>query len=533
MGLNFSFVRRLLLVVAALLPTTAHAEWREARSRHFIVYSEADEPTLRAYLAKLEKFDFMLRTVTGTKAPANPNKLTIFLLDSANAVERTLPYPSSGVVGYYDYSPRGAFFVGIRSNRGDADDLKGQTVLFHEYAHHFMYQYFPASYPSWYSEGFAEFYGTAEILDDDVIEVGRPAQHRYGSFYGGRWLPLDKMLTARNYGDIGTDVDLLYAQGWLLVHYLSFGKERAGQLARYLAEINSGKSYEEAMTSAFGPGAKTLNSELFAYAGRRRVSLLSLPFKKIDVGPIEIRGVSPAEDTLMLHQITLAQGVLQRDSQQFAREIRAIAARFPDDPAALSALVEAERAAGNHANAAAAADRLLALRPGDPRAAMHRFELAIEALRAARSTDKAAWNAARDQLVAAHRRAPDDPLILEAYYDSFIAEGLLPPAGAQAGLFRAHELLPQDEGLRFKVAADFERRDMIKDALHVIRPAALVLPDPAEESGRRKREREKWEERYRETGSVKQETARDMMLRLEQKLAASKEGDTAALAASQ
>jgi hypothetical protein len=74
---------RFLIALAALLAawTPAWAEWREATTRHFIVYSEGSEAKLRKAAENLEKYDFMLRAVTSTAANAeqlkrpNPIKL--------------------------------------------------------------------------------------------------------------------------------------------------------------------------------------------------------------------------------------------------------------------------------------------------------------------------------------------------------------------------------------------------------------------------------------------------------------------------
>src|SRR5690606_27248766 len=99
----------------------------------------------------------------------------------------------------------------------------------HEYTHHFMYHYFPATYPTWYSEGFAEFWGATRFLDNNVVEVGHPANHRFGSFVQGRWLPIGRLLAAQNYADV-PEVDLLYAEGWLLVRYAWDNPERKRQL---------------------------------------------------------------------------------------------------------------------------------------------------------------------------------------------------------------------------------------------------------------------------------------------------------------
>jgi hypothetical protein len=151
---------------------------------------------------------------------------------------------------------------------------------------------------------------------------------------------------------------------------------------------------------------------------------------------------------------------------------------------------------------------------------MQKGLLQAEALAAARSSDDAAWNAARQDILRANRLAPNDPLILEAYYDSFADQNVLPPAGAQNALFHALQLAPGDDELRYRVAADFERRDMIPEAIAVIRPTALALRELGNEGERARRRREEAEERYRLAGQAHHESAREMLTRLEARLAA-------------
>ena len=513
-----------LLLLAAASPAAAQAEWREATTRHFIVYSEGGEQELREFAAKLEKFDYVLRAYHKVTSPPSPIRLKVYLLPSIGAVGKMA---GGGVAGYYIPDARGLMMVGTHAGRQlgsdvrsarDIPELDAESILLHEYTHHFMYQYFPAAYPTWYSEGFAEFWGATDILDKDVVEIGLPANSRFLSFSFNRWLPLAKLFTAQSYADV-PEVDLLYAEGWLLLRHAFENPQRQKQIQAYLNAINGGATYDQAAKTAFGDIAE-YDSELFGYAGRGKFSVLRLPFKKIDVGPIEVRGVGRAEEAMMDLSIRLAQGVLQRDAAKLADDVRESAERFPDDPFALALLAEAERLAGRPEAAAAAADRLLKVAPNDPRGLLQKGLAEVARLQAASSADAAAWTAARQYLVRAVKAAPNDPLALEGYYDSYAGRGVLPPDDAQAALYQAMELAPRDSDLRYKVAADFENRDMLEDAIAIIRPVAYELPH--RETEKQAKRREELENKYREAGALKRETAREMLRRLEAKLAKKK-----------
>ena len=522
-------IRLLLILVALTFSSAARAEWHEARSRNFIVYSEGSARDAQEFAAKLERFHFVLRTVHRVTAPPPVNPLRVFLLKDAGDVGAIYGAPGSSIGGYYVPDARALMMIGTRSRASQrSQDIRTareeaftdtETILLHEYAHHFMFQYFPAAYPAWYREGFAEFWGATRLLPNDVVDVGLPANERFSTFSALGWLPLERLLTGYDHRDIsGTDVFLLYAEGWLLMRYVFEKPERRRQLDRYLALINRGSSFTDAAREAF-PDLDRFNSELYDYAGTSRFNYVRLPFRTIDVGPIELRTPSPAEQALMRAEIRMSQGVPNRVVADFTRDVRGTAARFPSDPFALRALAEAEYLAGNHEAAIAAADRLLAVEPNHARGMVIKGRAQIAALRIASSTDNAAWDAVRRLFERAQRAAPNDPVVLEAVYDGYALQGVLPPDEAQNALYTAMELAPSDGELRYKLARDFEQRDMIADAIAIIRPEALASRHHDNESDRERRKREREEERWRAAGRERRETAREMLTRLEEKLA--------------
>lgn len=513
-------IRKLLLAFGLFFASAAHAEWYEATSPNFVVYTEGSSQEATEFAAKLERFNFVLRRYHNVREPAQAPRFRVFLLENIDAVQHMLE--QGGVGGYYIPSERALMFVGTRragSSRGTSrgDRFNPEIILFHEYVHHFMFQYFPATYPTWYSEGYAEFWGSIRFLENNVVEVGQPQEGRFGSFFEGRWVPLNRLLTAQSYADI-PDIDLLYAEGWMLMRYTFDHPEVRRQLQAYLTAINHGVSYQDAMNQNFGPNATALNSALFEYAGHLRFNVVDLPFRQIDTGQITVRTLSPAEQALIEQEIKISQGVSQRDIAGRAGTIRSIAARFPDDPFALGLLAEAEDLAGHIPAAMTAVNHLLQVDPHNARALMRKGKLEVETLRASHSADRAAWTAARRYLLSAVETAPNDPLVQEAYYDSFTAQGVLPPDDAQNALYTAHELAPSDSELSYKVALDFEHRDMIREAIAIIRPSAYSTPIRRGETPAQQRERERRQQLYRDAGTEVHETAREMLARLETKL---------------
>jgi hypothetical protein len=516
-------IRSILAILTLIFATAAHATWYEATSNHFIVYSQGSGQEAQDFAARIERFRFVLRTIRPIPEGQAAVRLRVFLLQDQNAVSRMA---GGGVVGYYVPEARALMLVGtrrrsaassdIRSAQADAADaIDPENVLFHEYTHHFTFQYFPATYPVWYSEGFAEFWGTTAILPGDVVEVGAPANHRYSTFRILGWLPLDRLLRAHNYAEVGgEDVFLLYAEGWLLVRYLFEHPDRQRQINEYLRLINNGTAFDEAARRAI-PDLGAFNSELFDYAGQGRFNVLRLPFRTIDTGPIAVRTLRPAEQALIMDEIKLSQGYPQREATEFANHVRDVASHYSEDPFAIRMIMETQYLAGDNAAALAAADRLLAIEPNNGRALATKGLIQVAGLAAAHESNAAAWRAARQFLVRAVNAAQTDPVVLEAYYRSFVMQGVLPPDDAQNALYSAMELAPSDGELRYELARDFEQRHMIPEAIAIIRPQAYQVPHRGNESEGDRRRREEREIRERQAGRTHHENALEMLTRLE------------------
>src|SRR5688500_17306550 len=92
--------------LAALLtlgaPGAALADWVRAESDSFVVYGAGDERAVRAYAAKLEAFDDILRAYHGM-APdqAATRKFEVYLVASANQLRRIKPDANDSMGGFY------------------------------------------------------------------------------------------------------------------------------------------------------------------------------------------------------------------------------------------------------------------------------------------------------------------------------------------------------------------------------------------------------------------------------------------------
>lgn len=441
----------LALVLCA--PAAANAEWREASSRHFLVYSEGSEQSLRDFATKLEKFDKAMRIRLGLEdvdlGPAN--RVTVYIVDNQAAVERLAR--RSNVAGFYSGRAGGSIAVIPRSHgSGGLNDLAPATILLHEYSHHIMLHNAAIAYPAWFREGFAEFNSTARFEKDGSIGFGAAANHRAWGLVGMSPLPIEVLFdpTRRKLNRPEWEATI-YGRGWLLTHFLMFEPKRVGQLGKYIEALNRGMGSLEAARAAFGD-LKTLDRELKDYVDRRRIPYLRVRPDLLAIGPVALRTLSRGEATIMDLRIRSRVGVNKDDAGPVALAMRKAAAPFASDAAVQAALAEAEFDAGNLDQAQGAAERAIAADPKNIDGYLYKARVAMARAKDGSGDKTALWKEARRLILQANRVDPNDPEPLIFFYRTFVDQGAAPTRNAVEGLLQAFELAPQDGGLRINVA---------------------------------------------------------------------------------
>ena len=466
---------RIFLFCAAIVGITAPAPgaWREAVSAHFIVYSEEKPDAVREFATELERFDAAMRVLRGLQptTDSTTNKLTVFQLSNIQAVQKIMGADSRYVAGFYNGDAGNSVaFVPRSAGSADANDLQAQTVLLHEYAHHFMYRNYPGAFPRWFSEGYAEFNSTARFGKDGSVDLGLPAYHRAAGLQYLRKLPIAELMSADT-AELSSDAtEALYGRGWLLTHYLSFSKDRQGQLAAYLTAINKGAKPLDAARETFGDLAK-LDRELDRYM-QARMTYLRVPAAKVTFAPIEVRELSPGASAMLPVMVRSRRGVNNETAKAVLADARRVAAPYPDDPFVQLALAEAELDAGNPAEADKAADRVLAKQPDNVRALVFKGRIAMDRLGDSKAPTEEDWKAVRRWFVRANRAEPGAPVPLVLFYQSFAAEGLKPTPNAVEGLRTAALLAPEDVGLRLSLAHQYLEDDKGPEARAALAPVA-------------------------------------------------------------
>lgn len=455
-------IRRLMALCMAMMPVAAHADWYEADTRHFAVFANDDPRHLQSYAEQLERFDKAMRVFRHVDDPpiAPVSRVSVFVVKDAAEIERL---SGPGIRGFYRspisgpvaFVPRNAgsrtYVTGSRiftGTSGGEYDLDADSVLRHEYTHHFMFDNYPTmALPFWFVEGYAEFHATAIFQPDGSISFGAMPSYRAGMLIDYNGLSVKDMLTSdtrRLYSDDAVD---MYGRGWLLIHYLTFEPTRRGQLDAYLQALNAGKTPIEA-AQVFG-SLSVLQRDLQRHMAQPKYVDITVKAKSIVIDPVTLRKLTEGEAALMPVRIRNRAGVSSNQASAVLAMARKAAAPFPADAPAQTTLAEAAINARDYATALDAASRAIAAAPATAEKAYivkGRAEMALAT--AAKQTDPAAWTAIRREFSRANHLENADPEPLMYHYLSFEAAGLPPTANSKAGLYHALDLLPDATRVR-------------------------------------------------------------------------------------
>lgn len=343
----------------AVLASAANAEaaWYKAETDRFVVYGEGREGEVRDYALKLQTFDAMLRLFHPSTLDTVPaTKVQVYLVDGLRDLRRMRPSLGAGVHGFYAASNEGVIAAVATERSLEADD-----VLFHEYAHHFMLENFPAAYPAWFVEGFAEYFMTAEITDEGV-KVGGYNPQRAAAVFLARWLPWEEVFSKTTAETHRRDTAAYYSQAWLLAHYMYSDRERAAQLDKAITAIAGGAPPVEAFQAATGMDSRELTRVLRRY-DKLQLYLVRDPLKTPPA--MTVTRLQPSADEFLLDHVRLLFSRTGRLDQGFLDSVRRRAARLPDDPFAQRTLARAEYVMGDVAAGEAIMKAQLAARPDD------------------------------------------------------------------------------------------------------------------------------------------------------------------------
>ena len=463
---------------SALASVPAAAQWHQATSKHFIIYGDMPAEEMKAYATKLETFDAAARLIRSMKDPevGDGNRVQVFVTPSMLEVNRLFGgNAESGILGYYVGNVEGPYIVTPRKIRMMGQNLKKtppENVFFHEYTHHLQLQNTNKPMPAWLSEGFAEFLSEPRFEEDGSIGLGTPVTDRAEQLYKYPWAPLGDLLEGNAYTLSYNDFwHQNYAQGWLLNHYLIFEKSRKGQIETYVRGIEKGQNPRDAAIAAFGDIGQ-LERELLEYKKAKRWPYVKINSAKLKIAPVTVTQLAPGAAEAMPYRVHAKTGFRALGPDAAVAKMRAIAARFPNDPLVMRTLAEVEERADHHEEAEKAADAALKLEPKSTEALILKGRAVFS--RAKDANDSTLYKQARGSFLAANKLDPEDPEPLYMYFRSFVDANEAAPASALEAAKYAVVLAPRDYGIAEEVTYELIRQNKLAEAASTIKPIAYM-----------------------------------------------------------
>jgi tetratricopeptide (TPR) repeat protein len=462
----------LLATLLFAVSSDAGAEWLVASSDHFVIYADDSERDIRRFSERLERYrsamDFAFANADSA-LPSPSNRVTIYVVRNTRAVRELFGEGSQYIGGFY--IPRAGGSLAIIPPLSTSSASDSQSILMHEYAHHYMSENVPYLVPYWYSEGFAEYFATAGFGSSGNVDIGLPAFGRLQDLRAGISVELEELFDSKTFLAQRSTRDGAgaYARGWLLVHYLYSNPEGRRKMVEYLARINTGETELEAATAAFGD-LEQLDRDLRRYLNQRSMAYWSLAAENLKTGTIDVRALNAGEAAIMPIVIRSKRGVDEQLAAEVVVDAREVAAEYPDEPAVQAALAEAEYDAGNDAAAIAAADKALAGNPANMTALMQKGYALVRIATASGSTED--WTQARRHFLAVNKVEADHPLPLVYFFLTFALQNLEPSQNAVDGLEWALQLAPYDNQVRMLAAQQQMTEERYADAIVTIRPMA-------------------------------------------------------------
>jgi hypothetical protein len=457
---------RAFAVVATLIllswTAPAHAAWYKAETDRFIVYGAASEATVRDYAAKLQTFDSILRVFhpsTAARAPAT--KVQLYLVRGRDDLRRIQPALPPGIAGFYSAMNEGVFAVALTDGGLGKDD-----VLFHEYAHHFMLENFPAAYPAWFVEGFAEYFMTTDITWKG-IKVGSFNQGRVNDVFIQTWVPLEDLLSKTVWEVPKNRREVFYAQSWLLMHYMRSDPVRGKRLDAAILATAEGEAPVKAFQTATGMDTAQLTAALRKY---NKLSVLT--FKEAMEAPpaMTVMRLPPSADDLLLHNLHLILASTGAPEPKLLADVRRDAAKYPGDRLAETTLARAEFVIGDVPAGEAIMKRRLTAEPEDPETLL----LAGTGQVLAGMRDKASraerYRASRPLLAKAYKLNERDFRPLYAYALSRSIEPVFPIENDLNALLEARGLAPAVQELSLRAGVALLARGRRAEAVRMLAP---------------------------------------------------------------
>jgi len=418
--------------------------WVEVSTPNFTILSCQRRSKSIELARSLETFRSIVEFTIGKKLPVSNVPTVVYAFDTPVTYR---PFGDRHTGGFFIQTMRGnTIVIGGRHVTG-VDPI---IVIQHEYVHFLLSNHGGFVYPPWYHEGFAEFLGNTQILDD-YVTIGSTPSHRIFDLKLGR-MTVEELLSVSHGSRIR--VGPFYARSWALVHYLNFGRDgqtnTTAQLTRYFSAVNRGASEAVAIQRAFGISIEQLDRDLDEYIDDSEFKAIRVGVENFDLGAEpEIRVPSKAEVATHLGELLLV-----RERNELAEHYLAEALEL--DPAtarAHSGIADARSAQNRNVEAEVAYAAALEIAPAD--AQVHLQYANYLYGRAEAELDETSRSQlarrARSHYLKSWKLDDSIPETYAMYGSTYLLSGQDTALGAET-LEHAHELLPSSPEINIRLA---------------------------------------------------------------------------------
>ena len=345
------------------------SHWFISESPHFIVYSDTSTDSVSKLLNKLERLDYLLRLYTpnDNKNDAGP-KLTLYYLKNFSAIRPFESPRPDYAIGLYNSCALGVqgfatyMFYGEKNNAllEKQPENEGLSYIFEAYARHFIYHNSNLRTPTWYIDGFAQYFASTRFSDAETVLGMAPASigEYLGSLHStGRYNSLDyKDILLQNdsnsrslAGTAGVKLEF-EARSWIFTHYILSSSDNIQKFRKYVGLITQDVEPTKAFQQSFGFTISELSKVLWRYKWQS-AQALKTNLKTGSAPDISFTSLPITVDNLILAEAALKSCPSPELGNTLLDNIRKEAKKYPNSDMAQIILSRAEIDWGNAENA--------------------------------------------------------------------------------------------------------------------------------------------------------------------------------------
>lgn len=300
------------LCLIAAGQASAKTDWYQASNASFIVYSNASQRQVSEVLVELDDARAILNTLMPDLVTHDSQPLRVVVCRGGGTMRRfSMLYEGKprDVAGFFTRDSEGA----LMAIRTDFDDTFGKHVIFHEYVHHLTRNH-TKHLPLWLTEGIAELFATTRRLSEDRVVAGEFLKYNLARLDYQGLMPFETLFSittaSPEYNSDKHGAGLFYAQSWIFLHYLVFGKNDIAESvsSEFLTAVFNGRSIDERfLIETLGMNYDELGKKILGYArgGRFSKSVFKLE-EQASSRDIEFQSMSEAEFNLLQGKVLLS-----------------------------------------------------------------------------------------------------------------------------------------------------------------------------------------------------------------------------------